>query len=370
MIRILIADDSVIVRAMLGQVLGDDSRFDIVGMAENGKHAVDMDSEFLPDMIVMDVNMPIMNGIEATKLIKANRNPAIVAFTTEDAAEVGYKCIEAGAIDIVQKPNLATMNMEQIKNFCDKLAVMSENFKRHNTPSDSLKKKYYAKTLTNDMTGTLEDGSNTDKFEPKKFSVLAIGASTGGPIAIQKVLNGLCRHSNFPLPIIITQHIDEMFDRQFSQWLSTTTSFPVKTAETGDILEKAHVYVAPAGKHLCIERKTDGSLSIVLDDSEPVHFLKPAVDKMFCSCAEVVGSKTLAVILTGMGNDGTDGLKEIKFHGGYTIAESEKTSVIFGMPKSAIDAGVISRVEDLEEIPQFIFKLTSCGIDFFTKDDK
>ncbi|WP_407396704.1 chemotaxis-specific protein-glutamate methyltransferase CheB [Treponema sp.] len=354
MIRVLIADDSAIVRAMLGQVLGDDSRFEIVGMAENGKHAVELCLELKPDLVVMDINMPILNGIDAIIQIKEKMNPAIVAFTTEDTAEIGYKCLDAGAIDVVQKPNLATMNRHKIENFCDQLTIISEAYRKHMEKSNELRNIYYAQSLAKEII----KGKNTqpEKQEQLRFSVLAIGASTGGPVAIQKLLRAL--KPLFPLPIIITQHIDEVFDTQFAKWLSNTTGHEVKTATDGEILQAGHVYIAPSKKHLMLKKKSDRNYAIVLDDSEEVHFLKPAVDKMFTSCAEVVGSKTLAILLTGMGQDGAQGMKKIHDAGGYTIAESEKSSVVFGMPKAAVDMNAVTRIEDLDYMGEIIRTIT------------
>lgn len=360
MIRTLVADDSAIVRAMLCQVLSDSKNFEITGTAENGKIALEMARSLKPELIIMDINMPIMNGIEATSRIKEIYDPAIVAFTTEDTAEVGYRCLEAGAVEVDQKPNLATMDRQKIEKFCEKLMVITESFRRHHSTSRSNRKLLFEDSSTYDENEISEAGSHKDpKAElidtAKKFSIVAIGASTGGPVAVQKVLSGLGK--TFPLPVIITQHIDALFDRQFSKWLDSTTGMRVTTVCDGEILEKSHVYVAPSGCHFCIEATPNGQFRARLDYSEEIHFLRPAVDKMFSSCADQAGSNTIAVLLTGMGTDGADGCRKIYEKCGYTIAESERTSVVFGMPKAAIEMKAINRVLDLEDISGQIKKL-------------
>ena len=199
-------------------------------------------------------------------------------------------------------------------------------------------------------------GKKTETFSRKplnrSFSLVLIGASTGGPVAIQKLLSSL--DPSFPLPILITQHIDGSFDQQLAKWLSTTTRIPVSTAQSGIQIEPGHAYIAPYTHHLKIRRhssrNSDTKFVSMLDDSAELNFLKPSVDKMFLECADVAGNEIIAVILTGMGNDGTQGLLKIKSKGGYTIAQDRKTCVVFGMPKSAIEAGAIDEVLSLDQI--------------------
>lgn len=350
MVKVLIADDSAIVRAMLSQVLGDDSRFEVTALAENGKIAVEMSSKFSPDLIVMDLNMPVLNGLEAIIEIMKTQSPSIVVFSTEDDPEICYHCLEAGAIDIVKKPNLSTMNMQQIRNFCDNLYELSEAFRKHNIQTQKLRNHYQAQFI--EETRTNGDSINIDEINPQRFSVLAIGASTGGPIAIQKVLIDI--GPDFNLPIIITQHIDAIFDGHFVSWLGKSTGMEVKTAADGEKLKAGNVYIAPAGSHLCVEESTANTYMIRLDDSEEVHFLKPSVDVMFKSCAKTIGHKTLALLLTGMGTDGAEGMKEIHDKGGTTIAQSEKSCTIYGMPKAALELNAVSHVEDLDRIGRLV----------------
>ncbi len=336
MISVLIVDDSVLVRKVLNQFFKEDPRFEVVGEADNGLRAIVENRRLSPDLIIMDINMPVMNGIEATAQIMEASSPAIIVFSTEDSADIMYKCLEAGALDIIQKPNIANMNASILKAFYDRVYIIANKHK--------LEKK-------KEQTSREFSTQSIAHFHHNKYSILIIGASTGGPAAIQAVLSKLKK--DFPLPILITQHIDSFFDEQFTKWLNDTTDLEVELAKTGTVPQKGHAYIAPANKHLVIRHSHD-KITLVLDDGEPVHFLKPAVDKMFLSVAEAYREKTLAVILTGMGKDGAKGCIAVKEAGGFTIAEDEESCVVFGMPKAAIDEGGVNTVLPLDKIAGFI----------------
>ncbi len=338
MINTLIVDDSAIVRAMVNEVLRNDGRFSVCGTAENGEAAVKKSKECSPDLIIMDIIMPVMNGIEATALImKQPDPPVIVNFTTEDSILTGYQALEAGSVEVIRKPNLATIKEDELKQFCDKLAVICKN-RRSCRKIPSMKP---------------ESSPGADKFPGKhNYNVLLIGASTGGPKAIQSVLQSI--GANFPLPILVTQHIDTLFDVQFTNWLNTSTGLSVQLATDGCIPEAGKVYIAPANRHLEIRKLGVDSFTLVLNDDPPVHFLKPSVDKMFSSACEAFSDKILAVLLTGMGRDGADGCVEIKRCGGFVVCEDESSCIVYGMPKAAIDGGGANIVLPLKEIGPFI----------------
>ncbi len=336
MISVLIVDDSVLVRKVLNQFFKEDPRFNVVGEADNGLRAIVENRRLSPDLIIMDINMPVMNGIEATSQILENSSPAIIVFSTEDSADIMYKCLEAGALDIIQKPNISGMNASMLKNFYDRVFLIAKKHKEEkNSKSSSIK----------------FHNQDFPHYQHNKYDILIIGASTGGPAAIQTVLSKLKK--DFPVPILITQHIDSFFDEQFTKWLNETTDIPVELARTGIEPQNGHAYIAPANKHL-VMRNSHDKITLVLDDSEPIHFLKPAVDKMFLSVASIYKEKTLAVILTGMGKDGAEGCVAVKNSGGFTIAEDESSCVVFGMPKAAIDEGGACTVLPLDKIAGFI----------------
>ncbi len=343
MIKVLLVDDSAIVRAMVSQVMENDGRFCLVGTAENGSKAITQNEILKPDLIVMDINMPIMDGIEASKRILEKSHPAIIAYTTEDSADIAFKCLEAGALEVIKKPNLSLMSSEEIKKFCDRLAVIAE---KHTAGQASSSKKIQVKK------SSVKTETETER-KKDDYDILFIGASTGGPSAIQTVLKGL--GENFPLPILVTQHIDTGFDLQFTKWLSATTDLPVSLAENGIRPKAGHVYVAAADHHLVLQRRRGSDeFTLLLNDDPPLHFLKPAVDKMFVSAALCCKNRALALLLTGMGRDGADGCLAIKREGGFTICQSEKTCVVYGMPRAAVECGAASLVADLEQIADLI----------------
>ncbi|AEE16917.1 CheB methylesterase domain-containing protein [Treponema brennaborense] len=246
---------------------------------------------------------------------------------------------------------------------------VAERFSMQSASSEMLKE--YAALLENLFNKLLFTGAYTDTARQNRpddvvsaspaaertdYKIVLIGVSTGGPGTVQKLLKDI--GSGFPVPILITQHIDSNFDRNLIDWLNTSTSVPVKLAENGMVAENGHVYFAPADYHLGFTKSTARGVVLELNRDEPLHFLRPAVDKMFFSAADVFGEHCLAVLLTGMGNDGAAGCCRIKEKGGYTITESEESCVIYGMPKAAFAAGGSTEVLPLKDIAARLKELT------------
>lgn len=347
-INTLIVDDSGIVRAMLGQVLGDDKRFNVLDTAENGQIAVEKNELYQPDLITMDIKMPVMDGITATRKIFKTSRPAIIAFTTEDDSKTSCEMFDAGAIELKKKPNLATMSCSTLESFCDELAEIVYSYEKYRNVKSNREYKLEKKEHIAEL-----EKQKKEFMAPQKVDVVMIGASTGGPVAIQTVLKNL--GPDFNKPVLITQHIDNMFNEYFASWLTTTTGMNCTIAQDGEILEKSHAYIAPDNRHLLIkEAAAPGKYQIVLDDSEPFHYFKPAVDKMFIECSKVLKEKAMAIILTGMGKDGAEGCAEIVKNGGWTIAQSEESCIVFGMPKAAIEKKAVKAIKPLEEIAEAI----------------
>lgn len=335
MIRVLIVDDSAIIRKLLKGVLSKDPRFEVIGEAANGVAAQLQNRVLNPDIIIMDIYMPLLDGIEATRRIMHDNPVPIVIFSTEDTARMGYQALDAGALDMARKPDNTMQSERYFTIFKDRLAALAKKHVETAGPETT-------------STSAVKTGGN--------WQALLIGASTGGPIAVQKVLSGLKK--DFPLPVLVTQHIDGSFDAHYAEWLEETTGLPVALAVNGEKLLPGHVYVAPSGKHLRISPQTDDSaVYAALTDDPPVHFLKPAVDPLFESGAEILKKRCLAVLLTGMGNDGAAGCKKIVDAGGYTICQDEKSCVVYGMPGAAVALGGASAIFPLNDIALIVRKM-------------
>jgi len=274
----------------------------------------------------------VLDGIEATKRIMRERPCSIIIYSSEDTARMGYTAMEAGALDMIKKPDVDSIAKGFYDGFVERIIALAPK-------------------------GPVAEPVKTvpQELNPEKgfFRALCIGASTGGPVAVQKVLVGL--GSQFPLPICITQHIDKHFDGHYASWLNDTTGIPVHLGAEGITAEPGHAYIAPAGYHMHLS-KSGKDVVLHLDQGPEVHFLRPAVDPMFSSAA-CLGSECLAVLLTGMGRDGADGALDIHKAGGYVITESEETCVVYGMPKAADDLGASNVSIRLENIAPYINKM-------------
>lgn len=324
-VRILIVDSSPITRNLLLQILQKNPNFEVVGMAFNGKDAISMAKLHLPDVIIMDVNLPILDGLEATKVIMAECPTGILIFTTADVARIAYSAIEAGAIDILAKPEIEQIDARFSSLFLQKVESTA-NAKIHN-------KKI-----------SLENKSKNQSY---KYDVVCIGAAVGGTMAVQKILQEL--PVNFPVPVLISLQIDKSFDVHYVQWLKESCKIKIQLASDGIIPLPGTAYVSPAQKHLTVSYIA-GKKSVLrlVDDDFDIFY--PSVDKLFSSVANVYKDKSVGIILSGIGKDGAQGCVDIFSQGGYTIAESDDTSEVFGTPKVALESGGVTRVLSLDKI--------------------
>jgi len=351
MIRVLVVDDSAVIRTLLKRSLAKDPRIEIVGEAYDGQGAIEQNRLLKPDVITMDIYMPVMDGIEATKRIMQESPAAIMIFSTEDSARMGYAALEAGAVDMLKKPDLTHFSPDFYRSFIERIVAVTE--RGHKSP-------VFAKRIGN-ATPFSQPAVMPPVRRPVspeavgKKDLLVIGASTGGPVAVQTVLSKIGR--DFPYPILITQHIDSAFDRHYTSWLADTTGMNVTLAQDNGVVVPGTVYVAPANYHLTVGSRSASGYVTKLVKDPPVNYLRPAVDYLFQSAAKVAGEHCIAVLLTGMGRDGANGCVDIHKNGGYTIAEAEETCVVFGMPKAAIDLGAASSVLPLYEIAPYVRKM-------------
>ena len=319
-IKVLIVDDSAIARGLFEKAFKESGVFEVVGMVSNGRKAVDFCRANEVQLVVTDYDMPEMNGVEATRILTKELGIAVCVYSEDNHAKADS--LEAGAMLYEIKPSFSSFSSQSMVLFIEKI---KEVIKKKGTHS------------TNTVRPELKEEKQVRTYPSHKFRVLCIGASTGGPTAVQEVLKGLGK--NFPLPILYVQHIDVGSDQKMVNWFTTTCpNTPMELARDGQIAQNGHVYMAPADKHLVIDFiNKDGKPVLKLSDEPPERFLKPAVNKLFRSAAELYEKGCLAILLTGMGRDGAEGCKEIIDKGGYTIVEDKSTCAVFGMPAAAIE---------------------------------
>ena len=336
-VRVLVVDDSALMRKMIPQIIERDEGIQVVGTAMDGEFAIKKMDELKPDVVTLDLDMPRMDGMETLRVIVRNhRVPVIVvsAHTTQGASAT-FKALASGAFDFVAKPkDAASAHMEDIsKELIGKIKVASQSGvpQASNPASILAETKRAAKPISK------------PKRAPSK--VVAIGISTGGPNALQYVLSQL--PGDFPGSIVVVQHMPEGFTELFARRLDECCAIDVKEAQSGDLLIAGRALICPGNRHMKVKRMPMGDI-IVLSDDDRVNGHRPSVDVLFRSVAQEFGSNSLAVIMTGMGEDGAEGMAAVKRAGGMTVAQSEDSCVVFGMPKAAIERGHAIRVVPLD----------------------
>ena len=344
LLKVLIVDDSAITRGLFERSFVRNN-FEIIASVSNGRKAVDFCRDHPVDIVVSDYNMPEMDGIEAAKIIIGEFNIPVLIYS-EDAS-IKTDVLATGAF-FEKKPSLQTFDESVLKGFTEKVRAAVEKAKSEGiTPHVSHSEKYNDIDLNKD---TLLNDSHS-------FKVLCIGASTGGPTAVQEVLTGL--GNTFPLPVLYTQHIDIGADEKMVKWFNQVCpNIPMSLAKDGEIAKPGRVYMAPADKHLIIDYVKNDLPVLKLSNEPPERFLRPAVNKLFRSAAKLYKNSCLALLLTGMGQDGAEGCKEIINAGGFTICEDESTCTVFGMPQAAIEMKAASRVLPRECIARAVVKMT------------
>jgi two-component system chemotaxis response regulator CheB len=349
-IRVLIADDSAFMRKVLMSILDSDGSFEVVGEARDGREAVEKAANLKPQVITMDINMPHMDGLQATEVIMSTdpRPILIVSSESKDGAEATLRALELGAIDFVAKPSSGVdLDMSSVREeMVRKLRISSKVRVVRN-----LLRPVAAKVAR--VTPTPMDFAAAPVTNGARLPVAVLAASTGGPATLMKLIPEF--GANFPAAILVVQHMPGAFTEQFAEQLSAVSLNPVKHAQNGDVLLAGHVYVCPGDTHMRIVPPG----RIALDIGPRVAGYRPCIDVTLESVAALVGANSIAVILTGMGNDGARGVMAIQENGGMVIAQDEATSVIFGMPSEAIRTGAVAQVLPLEQIASTIARHVS-----------
>ena len=337
---VLVVDDSAVIRKLLGKVIDEDPQFSLFGCANDPIEAEEMMKNHQPDIISLDVHMPRVNGIEYLQQVVPKRSIPVIMLTglADSDGELSLKAMELGAVDFLSKPDLS-----EIESFApllkDKLlAAVSTRIQQVQSQGKAV------------QCPVIPEALRTDR-------IVAIGSSTGGTVALTKILSCLPKESP---PIVVVQHIPPHFSNLFAKRLNMACQLDVKEAQSGDSLEPGCVLIAPGDRHMKLLRKEGASgYKIVLKDTAPVNRHKPSVDVLFESVCKVVGKKSIGVILTGMGDDGARGLKEMHDIGAHTIAQDEESCVVFGMPKEAIKLGAATDVVHLNEMTVRLAELLS-----------
>ncbi|MBP7738339.1 MAG: chemotaxis-specific protein-glutamate methyltransferase CheB [Spirochaetes bacterium] len=331
--KIMIVDDSVLLRGIIKQILLENSDVETVIEATNGKIAIEKNMIETPDLIIMDINMPVMDGISATREIMQQRPVPVMIFSSKVDAANSFTALKYGAVDVMSKPNIEQLNNPEFyKRFIEKLYTLATALQKMPRDTDSKK----------------ED----DMAVMKGYDMIVMGASTGGPMAIASIIRRL--PAGFPRGIVIVQHLETGFEQSFAQWLNLETPLTVRLAVNDDYPAAGEVLIAPALRHLVFKGRR-----LFLDDGPKVQNQKPSADILFTSAAVQFKERLIGVLLTGMGRDGAQGCVDIKRNGGITLVQDADTSTIFGMPKCAIQLGGASRVLPLDKITDTLVALTA-----------
>ncbi len=368
-IRVLVVDDSGFFRRRLKDMLGSDPRLEVVGEAVNGAEAIEMAAKLRPDIITMDIEMPVMDGITATRrIMKATPTPILMfSSLTTDGAQATLDALDAGAVDYLPKrfEDISKNREEATRTLCEQVnAIASRGRAPRRAPSQPSTPGSHTRppigsarpSAPAPRPGTAPPPRPRAGVLPTRASVrlVAIGTSTGGPVALQEVLTKL--PASFPFPLVLVQHMPGSFTPAFAQRLNQLCQITVKEAEDGDALKPGVALLAPGGKQMVVESRAGRQIVRVLD-SEPGQTYKPCVDITFSSVARVFPANTLGVILTGMGADGREGCRALKAGGSTIWSQDEASCVVYGMPAAVADAGLTDRVMGLIEVGPALAKI-------------
>lgn len=339
-VKVVVVDDSGFFRRRIVEMLGTDKQLEIIGTANDGAQGVAMVLAKKPDVVIMDVEMPVMNGIEAVRKIMAREPTAVLMFSsiTHEGAQATLDALEAGAMDFMPKSfeEISKNRDEVTRLLCRRVIQLGRRRLRQSSPA-----------RVDTPAPAFTSAPRTGAVAMRDLSLLVIGASTGGPVALQKVL--ACLPATFPLPIVLIQHMPESFTPAFAQRLNQQCAIAVREAKNGDTLEPGLALLAPGGKQTIIESVAGRGRVKVIESRADQHY-RPCVDVTFESAAQAYAAKVLAVVLTGMGADGREGARALRAKGARVWAQDEASSVIYGMPAAVAQAGLADKVLALSAI--------------------
>ena len=348
-VRVLVCDDSSLCRDLIEDALRRDEDLKVVGMCSNGHEAVAMARELKPDVITMDVEMPVMGGLEAVERIMASNPTPILVLTADPSgqkAKLTYRALELGALALQVKPSVdadyESWALAREVKLLSTVKVIRHVRQARGAPARSKSKKHSA-------TVPSEEALPIDG----ELELVAIGCSTGGPMVLHRIVHDLPK--DFAVPVVIVQHINPSFAESLANWLSAASKLSIKLAEDGDLLRPGQVLIAPPGMHLVTPTKG----RVALRQGEPRDGHLPSVTMLMESVARVYGPRALGVLLTGMGADGAEGLFAMKRAGARTLAQSQESCVVFGMPSAAVQLGAVDALVHSDDMARAIQDLAA-----------
>ncbi len=341
MIKVLVVDDSFVMRKVITRILEKDPQIEIAGTAGDGREALEKIELLQPDVMTLDIEMPVMNGIDVLRQVMAKRPMPVIMMSalTKEGADITIEALNLGACDFVTK---------DLSGFTSAAACIEGELINKVKNVAKNKAKYLLKRLD-----AMKKPVALNPDKKIRHEILSIGASTGGPPALQHILSSL--PGDFPIPVVIAQHMPKIFTQSFAQRLNALSRLEVKEAEDKEVLKAGVALVAPGDTHISLKRR---GRDVVVEFVDGARFIyRPSVDLLMSTTAEAYESLSIGVILTGMGNDGLAGMKELKSKNGYVIAQNEETCVVYGMPKAVVNANITDAVLPVDKIPEEIMRV-------------
>ena len=350
-IKAVVVDDSAFMRKSLSIMLGSDPEISVIATARNGQEGIELALKHKPDLVTLDVEMPVMDGLTALKKIMNDCPTSVimVSSVTTEGAQATLKALELGAVDFIPKEmSYVSVNISKIKE--DLISKVKEI-----TRQKSLRERLSRLKAIGERTNAKpKENTHSNVLPQIGYSAVMMGISTGGPFTLQKILPLISE--KIQVPIFVVQHMPPKFTKSLADRLNGMCKLDVKEAANGDSVEPGVIYVAPGGYHMKLSKSNSHvSISTTLEPSDSLH--RPSVDVMFDSVIDVYGKHALGVVMTGMGKDGYEGVKRLKSLGGSSIAQDEESCVVYGMPKAIVEGGLADAVLPAEKIPEMINKV-------------
>ncbi|MCP4724549.1 MAG: chemotaxis response regulator protein-glutamate methylesterase [bacterium] len=367
-LKALVVDDTITYRKIISSIVEDLDGVDLMGTASDGKIAVAKVDLNKPDLVLLDVSMPVMDGLEALEIIK-KKYPEVevvmISGVSRSNANMTVRALEMGALDFIAKPEGSSPE-ESIK-------ILTRILQ----PIVSMVRVRKATYRTRQSSAELTGGVVTPSVKPvapvvtpvttiperrnipSRIEAVALGVSTGGPNALQNIIPKI--KADLPVPLLTVQHMPPVFTASLAERLDKDSEINVKEAEENDVIEPGRMYIAPGGRHMVVRKNAAGQLVTGLTDAPPVNSCRPSVDVLFRSVAAFYGANVLTVILTGMGNDGASGVSTIRRKGGYSIIQDEKTCVVWGMPGAVAKMNAADEILSLDDIPKRLMEIVQRG---------